>query len=123
MHTNNLEQTKEIKELNEKKLIEKMKGSTNSFLINYKIDLAEAIATTYFNWKKNENMDQKKFAKIIQCTQPRVSNIINGNIDNFTIDRLITFCLLLGIKPTSHVKPLKKMKTETRKQLQLLSDS
>jgi len=34
---------------------------------------------------------------MIHVTQPRISDLINGNIDNFTIDMLITMLARVGL--------------------------
>lgn len=41
-------------------------------------------------------LSQKKAAELLGTTQPRISEIINGRLDNHTIDRLFSMLNTLG---------------------------
>lgn len=107
------EQQNFFKELNKKQ---------NEQIDQMKKGIAQSIAETFKYWKKEENMTQQKFAKLIGCSQPRVSNIINGNVEKFTIDKLISFCLRLGMSSNIQNKPLKNIKSETRKIIDVIDN-
>lgn len=46
---------------------------------------------------KNMGITQAQAAKKMGVTQPRVSDLVNGKIDRFTIDMLITMLARLGL--------------------------
>lgn len=104
------EQTMTIQQIHEQ-----LNETEKTFIDSQKKDLAATIAETYKNWKRDvKGMNQAIFADIIGTSQPRVSNIISGKVDNFTVDKLLCFCIRLNIKSQLHSKPLKNMKLETR---------
>lgn len=41
-------------------------------------------------------LNQKQAAELLETTQPRISEIINGRLENHTIDRLFTMLSILG---------------------------
>lgn len=45
---------------------------------------------------QERGLSQKKAAELLETTQPRVSEIINGKLDNHTIDRLFSMLNILG---------------------------
>lgn len=57
---------------------------------NLMIHLQQAIAT--------RGLKQAEAAKLLGVTQPRVSDIMRGRIDLFSIDTLITLLARLGIR-------------------------
>lgn len=104
------EQTKTIQEINDQ-----LSKAEKEFIDQQKKELAATISDTYKNWKKDvKGMNQAFFAEFIGTSQPRVSNIISGKVDNFTVDKLLCFCVRLNIKAQLQSKPLKNMKQETR---------
>jgi len=42
-------------------------------------------------------LTQAQAAKLMGISQPRVSDVVNGKIDRFTIDMLITMLIRLGL--------------------------
>jgi predicted XRE-type DNA-binding protein len=46
---------------------------------------------------KDRNLTQAKAAKILGVTQPRVSDLVRGRIELFSIDTLVEFLARLGI--------------------------
>jgi predicted XRE-type DNA-binding protein len=46
---------------------------------------------------KNMGITQAQAAQKMGVTQPRVSDLVNGKIDRFTIDMLITMLARLGL--------------------------
>ena len=46
---------------------------------------------------KEHKLTQTQAAKMMHVTQPRISDLINGKIDKFTIDMLITMLARLGL--------------------------
>lgn len=45
---------------------------------------------------QERGLTQREAAELLETTQPRVSEIINGKLDNHTIDRLFTMLNILG---------------------------
>ena len=48
---------------------------------------------------REKQISQSKVAEITGMTQPRVSNLMKGYLDKFSIDMLISVALKLEIKP------------------------
>jgi len=46
---------------------------------------------------KSLGLTQAQAAKLMGVSQPRVSDVVNGKIDRFTIDMLITMLVRLGL--------------------------
>ena len=46
---------------------------------------------------KSLGLTQAQAAKLMGVSQPRVSDVVNGKIDRFTIDMLITMLVRLGM--------------------------
>jgi predicted XRE-type DNA-binding protein len=65
---------------------------------------------------KASRMSQADFARELKIDQPKVSKLINGRIDEFSLERLITFLELLGDNVSISVKP-RKTKQLSRKKL------
>lgn len=112
------EQNKIQKELNDK-----MSAREDQQIEEVKQKLAKSISQTYLNWKTEQKMNQHIFAAIIGSSQPRVSNIINGKVSSFTIDKLFGFCVRLEITSNLQSKPLKIMKSETRKLVDIIKNN
>ena len=49
---------------------------------------------------------QAQAAKILGIAQPRISELIHGNLERFTVDTLIRYLSLLGRKVTFSTKPV-----------------
>jgi predicted XRE-type DNA-binding protein len=47
---------------------------------------------------KSMGITQAKAAKTMGVSQPRVSDLVNGKIDRFTIDMLVTMLSRIGMK-------------------------
>lgn len=52
---------------------------------------------------QRSGMTQKETAKLLSVTQPRISDLIRGRIDVFSIDMLIAMLSRLGIKTSIRV--------------------
>lgn len=50
---------------------------------------------------REKEISQSKVAEITGMTQPRVSNLMKGYLDKFSIDMLISVALKLEIKPAT----------------------
>ncbi len=50
-------------------------------------------------------LNQRQAAKVLSVTQPRVSDLLRGRIDLFSVDTLIDMLARLGIRVTLTVKP------------------
>ncbi len=48
---------------------------------------------------------QKEAADFFGETQPRISNLMNGEISRFSVDKLINMLARAGMEITLHVKP------------------
>jgi len=60
------------------------------------IELTEAI--------KNRGMSQAEAAKLFGVTQSRVSDLIRGKIDLFSVDALIDMAAVAGVAPQVKIK-------------------
>lgn len=67
---------------------------------NLLIHLQQAIST--------RGLKQAEIAKLLGIAQPRVSELMRGRIDLFSIDTLITLLARLGIRVGLVVRPSKK---------------
>lgn len=110
------------------KAFKELNNECNNYIDNQKKELAKHISETYFNWKKEEEakgkkFNQKNFAKLIGCSQPRVSNMIQGKVDKFTLDKLMNFAYRLGMTPKTKNKSLKNMKNETRTIIEMMNET
>ena len=47
---------------------------------------------------REDSLSQTQAAEAIGCTQPRVSDIVTGKLDRFTIDFLVSAATALGIR-------------------------
>jgi predicted XRE-type DNA-binding protein len=64
----------------------------------------------------NENkLTQQAAADLMGTTQPKVSNIVNGNIDKITIDLLVNMLAKVGKEITIKVSTLGAQKSLTKK--------
>ena len=62
--------------------------------ITHKIRLARAVITEF----RNRGMTQTQAAEAIKTTQPRVSNLINGHLDRFSVEFLMLALEELGFE-------------------------
>ena len=53
---------------------------------------------------KDNNFTQKDAAELLKISQPRISDIVNGKIDRFTIDTLLNMLTLAGIEVELSIK-------------------
>ncbi len=61
----------------------------------------------------SENITQKKAAEILGIDQPKISDIINGKLRHFSIDRLMRFLRRLGRDIEIHVMSKSKARRKT----------
>lgn len=57
---------------------------------------------------RGKKLTQAKVAKILDVNQPRVSSLLSGNLDLFSIDMLMNFLKILGQDVEISVKPKPK---------------
>ena len=96
-----------------KNKIEHIKGSGNVFEDLGLSDPADRLqkaqlASVIYDIIKGEKLTQKKAAAVLGITQPKVSALINGRLDDFSIDRLMRFLVKLGQDVKIAVSPKKK---------------
>jgi predicted XRE-type DNA-binding protein len=53
---------------------------------------------------KSERLTQAQAAKLFAVTQPRISNLIHGKIDLFSLDMLVKMATAAGLRVTMRVK-------------------
>lgn len=53
--------------------------------------------------KIRECKSQKEAAEILQTTQPRMSALVNGKLDAFSVDSLLTWLGLFGYQVHHHI--------------------
>ncbi|WP_305843055.1 helix-turn-helix domain-containing protein [Photobacterium leiognathi] len=68
-------------------------------LVTMKSDLM-ILLTSYIN---DNSLTQKEAAKLMGITQPRVSSLVNDDIEKFSIDKLIEMALKLGFEMNSNL--------------------
>ena len=72
-----------------------------------KADLAHCIATVI----RERRYSQVKAAEILGVAQPKVSDLVRGKLEGFTLDRLLKFLNLLGQAVEISVRPAKGKRT------------
>ena len=73
--------------------------------------LSDAIRTSI----ESQGMTQQRVAELIGTTQGRVSNLVNGRIDLFSLDNIVNICGKLGMELTVKVRQLPKSRRYTGK--------
>lgn len=59
---------------------------------------------------KRKKLTQVKVAKLLNLTQPKVSNLINGRLSGFSIERLMKFLNILDYDVDIHLLPKRHKK-------------
>jgi predicted XRE-type DNA-binding protein len=54
-----------------------------------KLKLKSQLMMEIRQWIKENNMKQEEAAEILRVSRPRISNLMTGKIDKFTIDALV----------------------------------
>ena len=54
---------------------------------------------------RDRGLTQAKAAKLLKVSQPRVSDLVRGRVDLFSIDSLVEMLARLGISVTVRTKP------------------
>jgi len=62
-------------------------------------------------WLKNEGLTQANAAGLFGVTQPRVSDLVRGRINLFSLDTLIDMAATAGFAPSVTIKKPKAKKT------------
>jgi len=62
-----------------------------------------ALMTTLTEHIRRADLTQKEAAKLLKVTQPRISDLIRGRIEVFSIDMLIAMLSRLGVKTSMRV--------------------
>jgi predicted XRE-type DNA-binding protein len=79
--------------------------------------LAKArLASTISDLIEKQGLTQTQAAKLLETTQPKVSNLINGRLDGFSLERLARFLNTLG----RDVEIVVKRRPRSRKTARLL---
>lgn len=86
-------------------------GIPDAGVARVKADLASRIATVV----RERKYSQVKAAEVLGVTQPKVSDLVRGKLDGFTVDRLLKFLNRLGQAVEISVRPVKgKKPADTR---------
>lgn len=59
-------------------------------------------------WIKREALTQSAAAALLGVTQPRVSDLVRGRINLFSIDALIDMAATAGLSPHVTLKPIRR---------------
>jgi len=59
--------------------------------------------TALCDYIKSEGLTQKKAAKRLGVTQPRISDLVRGRIDLFAIDSLVNMLSAAGMRIEMHI--------------------
>lgn len=55
-------------------------------------------------WAKNHRLTQHQVATRLGISQPRVSNLLAGKWEKFSVDTLLVFCARAGLRPRLDLK-------------------
>jgi predicted XRE-type DNA-binding protein len=77
--------------------------------------LAKArLASTISDLIDRRGLNQTQAAKLLETTQPKVSNLINGRLEGFSLERLARFLNTLGRDVEIVVKPRPRSRKTAR---------
>lgn len=76
-------------------------GLPDPELLQAKADLAHKIAEII----ERKKMTQREAASVLGVTQPKVSSLLNGRIEGFSMDRLVRFLAALNQEVRISVRP------------------
>ena len=65
-------------------------------------------------WVKVEGLSQAIAANVLRVTQPRVSDLMRGRINLFSLDTLIDMAATAGLAPTHHQAAIEACKKASR---------
>ena len=65
-------------------------------IIDQKLAIKDKLMTEISGWIKKEHLTQDAAAKILGCSRPRVSDIVQKKSPNFTIDSLVAMLARAG---------------------------
>lgn len=60
--------------------------------------LKSRITSCIISKAKEQDLSQKKLSKILCITQPRISNLLQGKLNLFSLEALFGYLVLMGIK-------------------------
>lgn len=66
--------------------------------------LRAEIMSALVRYIRQEKLTQAKAAALLGITQPRVSDLVRGRIDRFSLDNLVTLAAVVGLKPSISLK-------------------
>jgi predicted XRE-type DNA-binding protein len=66
--------------------------------------LRAEIMSALVRYIRQEKLTQVKAAALLGITQPRVSDLMRGRIDRFSLDNLVTLAAVVGLKPSISLK-------------------
>ncbi len=72
--------------------------SQSTSVVTIKQQVADSLKPV-IQQRLDSGVSQKDISQVLQCTQPRVSNLLNNHLDKFSLDKLFDFCLRLELKP------------------------
>lgn len=65
---------------------------------------------------KERGLKQKQAAKLFGVSQPRISDVKRGHIQEFTIDSLVNMLTHAGLRVQVYVTPCEELRTATEEQ-------
>jgi len=68
------------------------------------LKLRSALMSALIRHIKREGLTQAQAAKVFGVTQPRVSNLVHGKIDQFALDMLVKMATAAGLRVTMRIK-------------------
>jgi len=68
-----------------------------------KLKIRSAMMTALCDYIKSGGLTQKKAAKQLGVTQPRISDLMRGRIDLFAIESLVDMVVRAGLRIEMHV--------------------
>jgi predicted XRE-type DNA-binding protein len=68
------------------------------------LKLRSSLMLALMRHMKSQGLTQTQAAALFGVTQPRISNLIHGKIDLFSLDRLVKMAATAGLRVTMQIK-------------------
>lgn len=70
------------------------------------VDLMHEVQTQLVNWIATQGYTQTQAAHVLGITQPRVSNLVAGKLDKFSLAGVLRLAIKAGLKIEINLQPL-----------------
>ena len=69
-------------------------GEVEAFHLEHRSDLMDCVEQVI----QTRGLSQREAAKLLGVTQPRISNLVKGRLDLFSLDMLVTMLARAGVR-------------------------